>query len=341
MKPKNSKPTEKQESTPLTDAIVRAVSPPASGNRIKYDGGPRGVRGFGVRVTALGARSFVLNYWAGGIERRYTIGAYPDWTVAAAREEARRLRREIDRGEDPVRNRREQRLAPTVNELCDRFLEEHASARKRDRSRIEDEGLIRQWIRPQLGTHKVADIRAVDIERLHRKITRHGTPVRANRALTLLSRMFSLAVRWELRTDNPVKGIERNPEQPRQRYFSGDELRRLIDALATHSSQAAANAIRLLLLTGARRGEVLGATWDQFDLEAGIWTKPSSHTKQKREHRVPLSAPTAAAVGCNLRCQARAIASPVSRAPRPPHGRAQDLVACHLPYRGAGGRPAS
>ena len=67
-------------------------------------------------------------------------------------------------------------------------------------------------------------------------------------------------------------------------------MRRLTEALANHSSRDAANAVRLLLLTGARRGEVLSATWHQFDLAVGVWTKPSSHTKQKREHRVPLSA---------------------------------------------------
>jgi integrase len=103
--------------------------------------------------------------------------------------------------------------------------------------------------------------------------------------------MFSLAVRWEMRPDNPVNGLERNHEDKRARYLSGDELRRLIQVLAVYKNRDAANVIRLLLLTGARRGEVLAATWDQFDLEAGVWTKPSSHTKQRREHRVPLSGP--------------------------------------------------
>jgi integrase len=106
-----------------------------------------------------------------------------------------------------------------------------------------------------------------------------------------VSKMFALSSRWGMRADNPAKGIERNHEERRYRYLTGDELRRLTEALAACPSQQAANAVRLLLLTGARRGEVLGATWDQFDLEAGIWIKPSSHTKQKREHRVPLSAP--------------------------------------------------
>jgi integrase len=103
--------------------------------------------------------------------------------------------------------------------------------------------------------------------------------------------MFSLTIRWGWRTDNPAKGIERNQEQKRHRYLAGDELGRLTKALAEHEDQQAANIIRLLLLTGARRGEVQSATWDQFDLVSGTWVKPGSTTKQKTDHRVPLSAP--------------------------------------------------
>jgi integrase len=80
-------------------------------------------------------------------------------------------------------------------------------------------------------------------------------------------------------------------EEKRNRYLAGDELRRLTEALAVYPNQGAANAIRLLLLTGARRGEVLGASWDQFNLEKGVWTKPAAFTKQNKLHRVPLSAP--------------------------------------------------
>jgi integrase len=271
----------------LSDAFVKKADGPPPGKPyvIHYDGE---IRGFGLRVTH-GARSFVLNYRCHGIERRLTIGSYPDWKVAAAREEARRLKRLIDQGHDPMAERHEERAAPTINDLIERYLSEHAT-RKRERSQREDRALIEQWIRRELGNRRVADIRHVDIERLHRKITAHGTPVRANRMATLLSKMFALAVRWEMRPDNPVRGLERNPEERRARYLGGDELRRLTVALAEHPHQQAANAIRLLLLTGARRGEVLGARWDQFELQEGVWTKPSSHTKQKREHRVPLSA---------------------------------------------------
>ena len=101
--------------------------------------------------------------------------------------------------------------------------------------------------------------------------------------------MFSLAMKWGWRGDNPARGIEKNAEETRERYLTPDELMRLSTALHKLPNQVAAHAIRLLLLTGARRGEVLAAKWEQFDLEQRLWVKPSSHTKQKKSHRVPLS----------------------------------------------------
>jgi integrase len=271
----------------LTDDFARSVpAPTALKSKIHYDAQ---VKGFGLRVTKAGARAFVLNYRADGVERRLTIGSYPDWKVSTARKEATRLKRLVDQGEDPMGERHEDRAAPTMSNLCDRYLTERAP-RKRETSRREDAALIKRWIKPEFGTRKVSDIRHADVDALHRKITDYGTPIRANRTMALISKMFSLAVRWEMRADNPAKGIERNNEEARERYVIGDELRRLIDALASYPNQMTANVIRLLLLTGARRGEVLAARWDQFDLEAGVWVKPSSHTKQKRLHRVPLSA---------------------------------------------------
>jgi integrase len=113
----------------------------------------------------------------------------------------------------------------------------------------------------------------------------------ANRILALLSKTFALAVKWKWRPDNPVRGVERNQERKRKRYLSADELARLSRALSQYRNQQVADVFRLLLLTGARRGEALGATWGQFDLSEGIWTKPGATTKQKTDHIVPLSAP--------------------------------------------------
>ncbi len=271
----------------ISDRLAKTLTLPDKSSRITYD---IEVKGFGLRVTAAGARSFVLNYRIDGRERRYTIGSFPDWSVASAREEAKRLKRQVDLGHDPMATRHAERAAPTVAELAARYLEEHA-IRKVPRAQKDDQAMIETFVLPTIGRLKVLDVRRDDIDQLHREVSRKR-PIRANRLAQMLSKMFNLAVRWEYCADNPVRGIQRNPEERRNRYLSGDELRRLIEVLAEHPNQKSANVIRLLLLTGARRGEALNAAWDQFDLRTGVWTKPSAHTKQKKEHRVPLSAPT-------------------------------------------------
>ena len=84
-------------------------------------------------------------------------------------------------------------------------------------------------------------------------------------------------------------GVERYPEEPRERWLSADEIGAFTAALDAYRDQNAANALRLLLLTGAREGEVLKADWSQFDLDRGVWTKPSHHTKEKKTEHVPLN----------------------------------------------------
>ncbi len=268
----------------ITEKLVRNLPPPDQGNRITYD---TEISGFGVRVTAKDAKSFIINYRADGRERRYTIGKVPEWSVSAAREEAKRLKREIDVGGDPMSDRIDRRESPSVTELCERYQQEHLQ-RKRPSSARNDRSAIRRFVVPCLGTMKVAGVRYSDVDALHRSMRDH--PYQANRVLALLSKMFSLSMRWGWRSDNPCKGVERFPEHRRERFLSPTEIQRLAAALNDHPSEQVANVVRLLILTGARRGEVLGATWDQFDLERGVWTKPSAHTKQNKAHRVPLSA---------------------------------------------------
>ena len=270
----------------LTDAVVKALPVPARGSRIFYDAV---AKGFGVRVTAAGARSFVLNYRTRlGRERRFTIGSFPDWKTGGARMEAVELKRRIDRGGDPLGDIVANRAAPTVTDLCERFVAEYLP-RKRPSTQQTYRQQIAAEIIPALGRLKVANVTFADIDGVHRAITRRGRPYRANRVLALLSRMFTMAVRWHMRADNPCRGIERNQEHKRQRYLSADELTRLIKALDEYGDQQSADIIRLLLLTGARRGEVLQARWDDFDLTSGKWRKPGATTKQKTEHEVPLS----------------------------------------------------
>jgi integrase len=118
-----------------------------------------------------------------------------------------------------------------------------------------------------------------------------ATPYQANRVLALLSKMFSLAIEWEWLIENPAKGIERFHEDRRERWLSAEELSQFTKALDAYHDQNAANALRLLLLTGSRAGEVLKAEWAQFDLKSGVWTKPSHHTKQNKIEHIPLSGP--------------------------------------------------
>jgi integrase len=268
----------------ITDKLVKDLLSPPKGNTITYD---TEVKGFGVRVTAAGARAFILNYRAGGVERRITIGSYPDWSVVAARDRARELKREVDRGNDPMGERHDDRAAPTVHDLWLRYEREHLP-HKAPRAQADDRAMFRDYILPDFGRMKIKDVRPTDIDALHRAISMRRK-IRANRVVEVLSKAFALATRWEWRSDNPCDGVRHNPEEPRSRYLRPDELARLAGALDQHPEQTSADAIRLMLLTGARRGEVLGATWSMFDLERGIWIKPSAHTKQRREHRVPIS----------------------------------------------------
>src|SRR5262249_7931879 len=218
----------------------------------------------------------------------------PKFTVSAARDMVRKrdFRKDGKKlsSADPLGDVEADRDAKTVNELCDRYLTDHAEPRKRPESLRNDKSMISRIIRPRFGTRKVTAITFDNIDELHRSLK--DTPYQANRLAALLTKMFSLAsTRWKWRPDNPCKGIERYPEEKRERYLTPDELQRLLRALAEHPYQQSANAIRLLLMTGARRGEVLSATWAEFDLQRGVWTKPSIHVKTEKKHIVPLNAP--------------------------------------------------
>ena len=282
------------ERAPLSDSAIKKLLRPEKGNKVYWDAA---LGGFGIRITAAGSRAFIIDYRTrgNGRQRRYTIGRFPNWTTGAARIEARRLRQLIDQGEDPLADIEQARTAPTVADLCDRFEREHLP-RKRPGTKIAYERTLNLHIRPHFGLHtKVADVGYGDVDALHRKITATGGTYAANRTVAIVSSMFTLAMRWNMRPDNPVnpaRGIERNPEIKRKRYLTGDELARLLKTLAAHPDKQSANIVRLLLLTGARKGEVFAMRWADVDLdETGIWTKLSSTTKQKADHVVPLSAP--------------------------------------------------
>jgi integrase len=305
----------------LTKDLVESEPAPEKGTTLVYDDQ---VKGFGLRVfTATdrhprGARAFFLNYILNGIERRYTIGRYPDWSVVAAREEARALRKRVDRGEDITAEKRARETAATVKDLADRYME-HLADRpiktQKDCRRHTDAYIVpfRPTTRsPKMGDRLVTDIHAGDVEALHRHITKAGHAVTANRVLATLSAMFTLSMKpkageakaWRSSgLGNPCKGVARNREDGRERFFSEGEIAAISDALNEYSSmernnplnarsaRASANLIRFVMLTGCRPGEAKMARWEEVDKEPGFWIKPSAHTKQKRTHKLALSPP--------------------------------------------------
>lgn len=283
----------------LTEKMLDSLKP---GDKV-YD---TVVKGFFVRWQKGGkSKVFGYRYRMGGKDRTATIGRHgpigtlgglpleadpKNWLVdgplKSARKEATRLAGLVASGIDPAHARDQAKTAPTMKDLADDYMARHGRFK---RTGVEDKRKIDKDILPAIGTMKVAEVTRRDIEDIHHK--KRNTPYAANRVLFLLSRMFNVAIGWGWRTDNPVKGVPRYDEASSERFLSPAELSRLSKVMSGHPEQRSVNAIRLLMLTGARRSEVLGATWSQFDLEVGVWTKPGATTKTNTEHRVPLSAP--------------------------------------------------
>jgi integrase len=273
--------------TRLTERLVAGLTAPERGQRIVFD---KDARGLGVRITKNGAKSFIPDYRIHGRQRRLTIGSTPEWSLAAARNFAFELRNEIRRGIDPMdpNSRILRSRAHSVTDAWRRYERDYLP--KLTRNTIAD--ITRYWNRhilPAIGGKPLDTVTFGDVEALHRRIP---GPFAANRAIESLRRVFNLAIRWEWCESNPAKGFETNPEHPRQQYLTADQVRRVLDELnAAGRSPNSAAIIKMLLLTGARFGEVPRMRWDDVDLEHGIWTKPATTTKQRRTHRVPISGP--------------------------------------------------
>ncbi len=241
------------------------------------------VKGFGIAVSRGGVRSFVLNYRGeGGRERRYTIGRFGDWTVDTAREEARQLKAAIGRGEDPLAERRARRKrtddAPTVADLAARVLAEHY-AKKSASSRRNAEVLFRLHLLPALGSRPVEEVTWQDLDAIHRGLA--SRPFMANRLLSLASKSWALAQRWQWFPQdraNPATRHDRFAEPHRGRVLTREELGRIGAALAGEGDAVAVAAFKFCLFTGARPGEVMTARWADLDTTARTWQLKAAKT---------------------------------------------------------------
>ena len=276
----------------LSKKIVETLKPVPGKDFTVWDSK---VKGFGVRVRGGGTKTYIFQYRNNNqVLRKIKIGTHGNIAADQAREEAQKLAAKITLGEDPAagKSKKAEQTADMilVTDLAKRYLEIHAKPNKTPRSYREDYDIVHNYIIPKFGSIQVQALKLQELESW--RITMKDKPSRANRVLKVISKMYSLAIQWEYCTLNPVRGVTLYRENKRDRWLQDEELNRLWEVLSRYAGYAPANALKMLLFTGSRKGEVLNATWEQFNLERGVWIKPFHLTKQKKTEYVPLSQET-------------------------------------------------
>ena len=217
------------------------------------------IRGLHLRVFA-GRKTFYLYFRTkAGVERRPKLGDYGSISLSDVRDVAREMLGEVAAGRDPSKERADARGEATLKDLWDEYWKRHGSKKK---TSSEDERLWKKFLAPKLGNRKLSGITYPDMDDLHKGIPAR---VQANRVLALASTMFSFGVRpMEWMTSNPAQGVRRNREAKRRRYMQGGEAFAVAERLRIEAEKSPASVafIYLLILTGARKGEIAGATWD-------------------------------------------------------------------------------
>ncbi|MDB5581329.1 MAG: hypothetical protein JWR80_6505 [Bradyrhizobium sp.] len=274
------------------------------------------VLGFAVRISPTGHITYVLRYWFEGRQRRYKIGVHgAPWTPEMARAEAQVLLGRIADGVDPQQEKINERKEQTVAELCDTYLEEGLYAAK-ESSIKQARNNIENHIKPLIGSRRASKIVRSDIVQILRDIAA-GTTRRvrktgyrglsrvrggkgaANQAVTTLSAVLGFAVLGGLRLDNPAIGVKKFPGKKMERFLSPAELARLGEALAAAAalgveSAFAIAALRLLILTGCRKNEILKLKRAHIDTYHRCLRLPDSKTGAKVVH---LGAPAMRIIG--------------------------------------------
>ena len=240
---------------------------------------------FGVRVMRSGVKSYVVQYRTGGRTRRNAFSRVGTMTPDDARKHARELLVAVDQGKDPVGDLTAHRRSPTVADICDRFLDQYVSVRCKPTTQKEYARSVELFIKPRLGTFKMIDVKRADVAQLHHDL--REIPYQANRTLGVLSKLFNLSEIWGLRLDgsNPCRHVRKYAERKRERYLGFEEFQQLGRVLAAaerdgSQPQPVIDAIRLLILTGARLGEIQTLKWE--NVHEGYLALPDSKTGARR-----------------------------------------------------------
>ena len=243
------------------------------------------IRGFGLRIYPTGRKSFVVTYHHRGKQRFFTLGPFGVLTLPQARAEALETLARARKGEDPSGQRLAANRAPTMADLADRHINDHARIKNKPKSVERARRLWDRCILPSFGKRRVKDIRRADIAQLITDMAE--TKAMANKALSLLSKAFNLAEVWGWRSEgtNPCRHIQRFREEARERYLSISELQRLGEVLDQVEKEVArpqaVDAIRLLILTGCRSSEILKLKWEEVDFERRCLQLPDSKTGKR------------------------------------------------------------
>ncbi len=269
----------------ITKRAVDALRP-AERERVVWDDD---ITGFGVRVHPTGRKVYIVKYRHEGRAVKATIGPHGLITPAAARARAAEIVTLARTGRDLEGKTPRKAGGATMADLARRFLDEYAADHLKPSTAALNRKIVEKRILPRLGRRRVADIGRADAAALHHDMC--SVPGHANRTLGVLSRMLTMAEVWEMRPEgvNPCRFVKKYPERRRERFLSDDEYRRLGAALRDaeregFASPAAIAAIRLLMLTGCRSGEILSLRWEDVDLDRGELRLSDSKTGARIVH---------------------------------------------------------
>jgi integrase len=274
----------------LNDRLVKTVKPEAK-RRLYWDTIQSGLV---LAVEPSGHKSLKLIYTFNGRARWYTIGNASKVGLKQAREIARKRMGEVYGGVDVQSERQAARQAGTFEQLAHRYVEEHA--KRRNKSWQQADFLVSTYLLPRWSNLQASAIARGDARSIFDRLTQDGSPVLANQVLAAASAIFSWAIKHEVGNVaiNPCSGIERNSTASRERVLSDREVPLFWPAFE-HAGLIRCSALRMILLTGQRPGEVRHMRREH--VEDGWWTMPGEPadgwpgTKNKQTHRVWLSRP--------------------------------------------------
>jgi len=246
------------------------------------------LKGYALKVAPSGRKTLVIKYQLGGRsgpQRWISLGRYGQVTAEHARKEAKRLLGEVASGRDPAKDRKQTKVS--FKQIMEEFFQTHVASKKPSTAAYYRD-LANKYVLPAFGQRDIRDIERADIARQHQRL--NDKPYQANRTLALLSKFFNWCELHGYRPDhsNPCRHIQKYTEKKRKRFLSDAEMARIGEALLEEPDIYAASAIRLLLLTGMRKGEVLQLKWSEVNIVGAKLELGDSKTGAKE---IPLSPP--------------------------------------------------